>query len=93
VRVEDEIALAEFALAPDPEWTDARLRETLTRARDLRVPLPEPLPIHVLYFTAAAGADAAPTFSEDIYGWDAPLLRELDAAESMQASPARQGAR
>jgi murein L,D-transpeptidase YcbB/YkuD len=84
VRVEDEIALAEFALAPDPEWTDARLRETLATARELRVPLPEPLPIHVLYSTAAVGADAAPTFSEDVYGWDAPLLRALDAAEPAQ---------
>ena len=57
VRVEDEIELAEFALAPDPAWTHERLLETLRDAWEYRLPLPEPLPVHLLYFTAFAEAD------------------------------------
>jgi murein L,D-transpeptidase YcbB/YkuD len=77
VRLEDELALAAFALAPDPAWTPERLRETLRSAWEHRLPLPEPLPVHLLYFTAAAQADGTPSLGEDPYGWDRKLIAAL----------------
>jgi murein L,D-transpeptidase YcbB/YkuD len=79
VRVEDEIALAGFALAPDPRWTRARLVEALRTAQEEVVPLPEPLPVYLLYFTAAAKSDGTLSLVVDPYGWDATLLDALDA--------------
>ena len=80
VRVEDEVALAEFALAPDPAWTHERLLETLTNAWEYRLPLPRLLPVHLVYFTVSAQADGAAEFGKDPYGWDRELLAALDPA-------------
>ena len=77
VRVEDELALAGFMLAPDPEWTRERLLEALRNAWEHRVPLQAPLPVHLLYSTAAADADGAASFTGDPYGWDGALLDRL----------------
>lgn len=85
VRLEDEIALAKFALAPDPAWTDGRLLETLRSAWEHRLPLPEPLPVYLVYFTAFAKPDGKVSFSADPYGWDRDLLAALGA----DSAPAR----
>ena len=92
VRVEDEISLAQFALAPDPAWTRERLLETLKSASEYRLPLPEPLPVYLLYFTASAQPDGAAQFGKDPYGWDRDLLAALgpDSAR-VAAAPSPQG--
>jgi murein L,D-transpeptidase YcbB/YkuD len=77
VRVEDELALAAFALAPDPSWSRERLLETLRTAWEYRLGLPEPLPVHLLYFTANPGADGKIAYTADPYGWDRALLAAL----------------
>jgi murein L,D-transpeptidase YcbB/YkuD len=86
VRVEDEIALAEFALAPDPSWTHERLLETLASAWEYNLPLPQPLPVHLVYFTAIAQPDGAAEFGKDPYGWDRELLAALAPAHPAQGS-------
>jgi murein L,D-transpeptidase YcbB/YkuD len=86
VRVEEEIALAEFALAPDPAWTRERLVQTLANAWEYRLPLPQPLPVYLVYLTASARADGAPEIGVDPYGWDRELLAALDAPQRAQGS-------
>jgi murein L,D-transpeptidase YcbB/YkuD len=83
VRVEDELALAAFALAPDPAWTRERLLEVLRNAWEHRLPLPEPLRVHLLYFTASVAADGTLSLAGDPYGWD----RELIAALGSESDP------
>ena len=90
VRVEDELALAAFALAPDPAWTLERLRELLRSSWEYRLPLPEPLPVHLLYFTASVEADGALSLTDDPYGWDRELIAAL--GPDSPASPPRQAA-
>lgn len=78
VRVEDEIALALFALAPDPGWSRERLEAALRTAREQRIALPSPLPVHLFYFTIEADAAGGVTIPGDPYGWDALVLAALD---------------
>jgi murein L,D-transpeptidase YcbB/YkuD len=78
VRVEDEVALAQFALSSDPSWTRERLLELLRTAWEHRLALPQPVAVHLLYFTATADAEGNPTFIADPYEWDPPLLAALD---------------
>jgi murein L,D-transpeptidase YcbB/YkuD len=77
VRVEDELALARFALAPDPSWTMDRLAAELATAREGELPLPEPVSLQILYLTAEADREGTLSFTPDPYGWDAPLLARL----------------
>ena len=77
VRVEDEIALALFALAPDPEWTQERIVSALATKREQSVVLPEPLPVHLLYFTAEVDAEGVLSIALDPYDWDARLIAAL----------------
>jgi murein L,D-transpeptidase YcbB/YkuD len=88
VRVEDEIALAEFALAPDPSWSRERLERVLRSAWEHRLPLPESLPVYLLYFTVSAQADGVASFHADPYGWDRKLIAALGAG----STPARTAA-
>ena len=82
VRVEDEVKLAEFALAPDPSWTHERLVAELARDPETEkdVPLPQPLPVHLFYFTAFAQPDGQVSFGPDPYAWDPALVAALATA-------------
>lgn len=80
MRVEDELALAAWALEPDPAWTMDRLLVALETARERRVSLPEPVPVHVFYFTAGVHPDGSLVLRADPYGWDADLVAALRAA-------------
>jgi murein L,D-transpeptidase YcbB/YkuD len=79
IRVEQAIDLAEYLLRRDGQWG----RETIVRALgevvDRTVPLPEPMPIHLLYWTAWADGDGTVHFRRDIYDRDAPLWKALRA--------------
>jgi len=87
VRVEDEVALALFALAPDPAWTRARLEQALRGAPERPVRLPVPLSVYLLYFTATVDAEGAVSVTGDPYGWDEPLLDALDAGVEGDPQP------
>ncbi len=85
VRVEDEIALALFTLAPDPTWTRPRLLEALRLETEHRVALPAPLPVHVLYLTASADERGELALGPDPYGWDRALLAALPPGPDLPA--------
>ena len=63
-------------------WTPEKVDAALDGHATQPVALPEPLPVHLVYFTATADGDAGLAFHEDIYDHDAPLADALglDAA-------------
>jgi L,D-transpeptidase YcbB len=80
IRVSDPVALAAYVLRDAPgDWS----KETIEAAMNgdtpsLRVNLPQPINVLILYATALA-TEAGPTlFFEDIYGYDRKLERQLD---------------
>jgi L,D-transpeptidase YcbB len=81
IRIQQPIELAVYLLRQDPRWSrDALLRAlNADGAVDRTVPLPEPMPIHLLYWTAFADTDGTIQFRRDIHGRDAPLLTALRA--------------
>jgi murein L,D-transpeptidase YcbB/YkuD len=68
-----------YLLRPDPRWNREALLHALDEAVDRSVPLPEPIPIHLLYWTAWADGDGTIQFRRDIYGHDASLSEALRA--------------
>jgi len=79
IRIQQPIELAAYLLRQDPRWSRDALVRALGDAVDQSVPLPEPMPIHLLYWTAWADGDGTIEFRRDIHGRDAPLLTALRA--------------
>ena len=83
IRVQDALALADWLLADDPRWSPERLRAAVEGGQTRTVNLREPVPVHLLYWTAWAGSDAMVHFRRDIYDRDAPLAAALGAAAAV----------
>lgn len=77
IRVERPIDLAEYLLRQSPEWTRESIIATLETWEEQTVPLPEPIPIHLLYWTTYVDADGAIHFRKDVYDRDQRLLSAL----------------
>jgi murein L,D-transpeptidase YcbB/YkuD len=78
VRVENPIALAEWALKEQPDWSRDRIVSAMTGTESIHVPLPRPIQVVLFYTTAAVMPDDGTIhFAEDIYLHDALLDRAL----------------
>ena len=84
IRVEEPLELAKFVLADDPEWTEERIVQAMTKGRSATLRLQEPFPVIIAYSTAAI-RDGRVYFFPDIYGQD----RLLDDALRQRSSNVR----
>lgn len=72
VRVADPLALARFALQDAPGWSPGRVQEMLDGEEMLRVKLPAPIRVYIVYGTALALENGEVRFYDDVYGLDGP---------------------
>ncbi len=77
IRVEGPIDLAVYVLRGDPEWTREEVLSVIDSGESRIVWLPEPIPVHVLYWTAWVDREGALHFRRDVYDRDGPLDRAL----------------
>ena len=75
IRVEAPVALAQFVLHDEPEWTEARIREAMEQGVSTTVKLKQPLAVLIAYSTVIVKGGRV-FFYPDLYGHD----RLLDAA-------------
>jgi murein L,D-transpeptidase YcbB/YkuD len=74
VRVEKPAELAAFLLRNQPPWTAERVQSAMQSGQDnQQVNLATPVPVLILYVTAAVAPDNSVHFFEDIYGHDKEL--------------------
>jgi len=78
IRVEHSEELATRLLAAGG-WTDASVRAAIAAGKERAVPIPEPLPVHVLYWTVWVDATGALHYEDDVYGRDGALDTALRA--------------
>ena len=76
IRVERPAELAHYVLREDPGWTPQAVRAAMESGQERSVTLPQPLPVHIQYWTAWVGSDGTVEFRRDIYDRDP----RLDAA-------------
>ncbi|GFO83383.1 MAG: hypothetical protein A49_30100 [Methyloceanibacter sp.] len=98
MRVQDPDIFAAVLLKHDRNWSTASTRTAFDTAYDKHVPLNDPIPVYVTYFTLWVNDDGSITTYGDIYGHD----RRMSAAmfkkgqgyaasdRPVTASPARQ---
>lgn len=77
VRVDNPMRFAELVLGD--QWPQARIRRLIGKG-ERTVRLPQPLPVHLAYFTAAVDADGGLHAREDIYGLDRRMRAALGRA-------------
>ncbi len=78
VRVEDAAGLTRWVLRDVPGWTPERIDEAMSGTETLSVVLPRPIPVLIVYGTAIVREDGEVRFFDDVYGYDAELVRALE---------------
>ena len=82
VRVQDPVALAEWALKGQEAWDRDRILAAMNPRRPQRVNLNRPIQVILFYITAVVMPDDGSIhFAEDIYGHDTKLARALERRE------------
>jgi murein L,D-transpeptidase YcbB/YkuD len=71
VRVERPVALADWLLRTRETWNTERIEAAMGRRSPRSVRLAEPVPVHLLYFTAWMDGAGVMQFRDDLYGHDA----------------------
>jgi len=77
IRVEAALDLAEVLLRPAPDWNREAIAKTIASLETRTVPLPEPIAVHLQYWTAWADAAGTVHFRDDVYERDSRLAAAL----------------
>ncbi|MFZ0389445.1 MAG: L,D-transpeptidase family protein [Calditrichia bacterium] len=77
IRLQQPLDLAEYVLKGDSRWTREAIQKTIDSGKEQTVPLPEPLPVHLLYWTAWVDGEGKLQFREDIYDRDEAVWQAL----------------
>jgi murein L,D-transpeptidase YcbB/YkuD len=78
VRVQKPVELAALALE-DPAWSVEAIEAAIATGKTKTIMLKEPLPVLILYWTAAVDPDGRVRFLPDVYGRDPAIVRALHA--------------
>lgn len=78
IRIEKPIDLAIYLLRGDPLWTKETIIAAINSAETQIFRIPEPIAVHLLYWTAWVDSDGMVHFRDDIYGRDKRLDKALN---------------
>ena len=77
IRVERPLQLA-ASILEDARWSVAALEAEIQRGKTVRIPLSNPLPVLVLYWTASTDLHGELHYYRDVYQRDAGVLQALN---------------
>jgi murein L,D-transpeptidase YcbB/YkuD len=76
IRIEDPIAMANYVMRDQPEWTEPRIRSAMSAGKEQTVKLKTPIPVHIGYWTAWVEPDGKTvTYTDDPYKIDPAQAR------------------
>ena len=88
IRTENVMELAKELLADDAgEWTSDKVDETLASGKSVLAKFVKPLPVYIVYFSAAALNDGTIVKYDDLYGRDAKVIAALNGASAPNPKP------
>ena len=73
IRLEDPLALAEYVLRGNPNWSREKIEAALENVNSQSIQLLEPIPVYIFYCTAWLDEDGTIHYLKDIYDRDAIL--------------------
>jgi murein L,D-transpeptidase YcbB/YkuD len=78
IRVENPVALAQYVLRDQPEWTAERIAEAMQKNEEKTVKLKSSIPVYIGYWTAWVGPDGkSVAYTADPYGLDAAQAKQM----------------
>ena len=77
VRVAEPEKLAAYVLGDQPAWTATAIATNMSGDREQHVKLTQPLPVHLVYFTATVDDRGNLVFFDDVYKLDEKQLRAM----------------
>lgn len=77
VRVDRPVDLAVRLLGGDPAWSRERITKAVATGERRVIRLPQPVPVHLLYWTAWVDDGGELHFREDLYGGDRAMARAV----------------
>lgn len=80
IRLERPIDLAEYLLRETPNWSRQRIEQSVGQESEVTAVLNQPVPVHLLYWTAWADTDGTVHFRNDVYQRDTEVESALDAS-------------
>lgn len=83
IRIEQPLALAQFVLQDEPEWTEERIRSAMERGKSSTLRLKTPVPVVLAYHTTVV-QDGKVHFLPDIYRRDPQLAQALQRHSQTQ---------
>jgi murein L,D-transpeptidase YcbB/YkuD len=86
IRVENPYDFAELLLKSD-QWNKASILKVVDSKKTTSVPLPSPVTVILLYWTANADADGHVVFRQDIYNRDGLILTGLERPFQFRKGP------
>jgi murein L,D-transpeptidase YcbB/YkuD len=88
IRLEKPMELAQYLLKDDPKWTPQAIQAAFASDEHASIPLPKPLPVHILYWTAWVDKDGTVEFRKDVYGHDETLEKAIAGEPPVWIDPA-----
>lgn len=77
VRVEDPVALAQYVLRDQPEWTTEKISAAMRSGEEHQVKLKSPIPVYLGYWTVSVDSGGVVQFRDDVYGIDRQLAAKV----------------
>jgi len=77
IRIESPLELADYLMGDVQEWSHDKMLEAIQRGVTQVIRIPNPIDIHLLYWTAWVDQEGTLHFREDIYGRDKALAEAL----------------
>ena len=85
IRTKDVLDLATMLLGDDGgEWTPEKIAETLASKKSKQANFVKPLPVYIVYFSAAANTDGSITTYDDVYRRDNKVIAALLDADGKE---------
>ena len=77
IRLSEPEKLADYLLTGDPKWTKEKINEAMNSGDERFVPLKNPVPVFITYYTAWVDDNGKLNFRNDIYRHDADIARKM----------------
>lgn len=85
IRVENPLQLVELLFNDPTRWNSEGIQKQLANGKTENIKLPVKVPVLLAYWTVDLSKEGRVAFKPDVYGYDTPVLRQLNLPSKLPA--------